>query len=68
MNNLIKVKDHVGLRRDAESGVIVNSSIEDYNKYKKKKESMMSQKTRLDTLEKDVGEIKSLLKELVGKL
>jgi hypothetical protein len=68
MTNLIKVKDYVGLHRDAETGAVVNSCAEDFNKYKKKRDSMLAQQKRLDTVEKDVGEIKSLLKELVSKL
>jgi len=64
---LIKVKDSVGLHRELESGAIVNTSVDDYEKYLKKKEAMLSQKKRLDNLESDVGEIKNMLKELLSK-
>jgi len=68
MSKLIKVKDHSGLHRVEESGAIINASVEDYNKYKKKRESMLSQKKRLDNLENDISEIKSLLGQIASKL
>lgn len=68
MDKLVKVKDSVGLHRDMTCGVIVNTSVDDYNKYIKQKESMSKQKHRLDKVEEDVTEIKSMLKEIMSKL
>lgn len=68
MSKLVKVKDSVGLHRDLGCGAIVNTSVDDYNKYMKQRQSALSQKSRLETLENDVTEIKSMLKELIGKL
>lgn len=64
---LVKVKDSVGLHREINSGAIVNTSVDDYEKYMKRKEAALSQKKRLDKMEQDVSEIKSMLKELVSK-
>lgn len=64
---LIKVKDSVALHREMDSGAIVNTSVDDYNEYVKRKQVVLSQKKKLEQLESDVGEIKSMLKELLAK-
>lgn len=65
MNKLIKVKDSVGLHREMESGAILNTSADDYNKYIKQRESMSAQKQRVDRLESDISEIKYMLNQLL---
>lgn len=65
MKTLIKVKDSIGLHREMESGAILNTSSDDYNKYIKQRESMLSQKQRVDKLESDISEIKSMLNQLL---
>lgn len=68
MDKLIKVKDSLTLHRNMESGAIVNTSADDYNKYIMRKEKMMQEKNRVAKLEKDVEEIKSMLQQLMSKL
>lgn len=65
---LIKVKDSINLHREIDSGAIVNTSTEDYNRYLKQKESAMSQKNRIEKLENDIADIKVLLNAIVDKL
>lgn len=68
MAKLVKVKDSVGLHREIESGAIINTSTDDYEKYEKKKQAILNQRKRLDKMEQDVSEIKLMLKELTSKL
>ena len=65
---LLKVKDTVGLHRDTNSGAIVNSSVDDYNKYKQQRDKLLSQKNRIDKLEEDVADMKSMLKQILDKI
>lgn len=64
---LVKVKDSVGLHRELTSGAIVNTSVSDYEEYVKQKKAALSNKSRIDKLESDISEIKSMLKELINK-
>jgi len=67
MNKLVKVKDAAGLHRDMGCGAILNTSSVDYDKYIKQRESMMSQKRRVDKLESDISEIKNMLQQLLSE-
>lgn len=67
MKKLTKVKDHPHLYRDEDTGAIVNYDTVGYNQRLKKIESQKSQKEELDTLKKDIEEIKSLLKDFLNK-
>jgi SPX domain protein involved in polyphosphate accumulation len=68
MNNddLIRVEGEKHLYRDRETGAIVNTDSSGYNQYVKMKKRRQTQKEELDTLKKDIEEIKSLLKELTN--
>jgi hypothetical protein len=68
MSKLIKVKDAVGLHRDMGCGAILNTSSSDYDKYIVQRQKMLSEKTRISNLEKDVTEIKDMLQQLLSKL
>jgi small-conductance mechanosensitive channel len=65
---LLKVKDTVGLHRDTSSGAIINSSVDDYNKYKQQRDKLLAQKNRVDKLEEDVADMKSMLKQILDKI
>lgn len=67
MKKLTKVKDHPHLYRDEDTGAIINYDTVGYNQRLKKIESQKSQKEELDTLKKDIEEIKSLLKDFLNK-
>ena len=68
MNNddLIRVEGEKHLYRDRETGAIVNTDSSGYNQYVKMRKRRQTQKEELDTLKKDIEEIKSLLKELTN--
>ena len=73
MNEYIKVKDHSNLVRDPRTDQIINTDLSEYNQYmvrrgarKKEKQKTLSVEQDLDRLKAEMGEIKSLLKELVN--
>ena len=73
MTEYIKVKDHSNLVRDPRTDQIINTDQGEYNQYmarrsarKKEKEKNLSVEQDLARLKAEMGEIKSLLKELVN--
>jgi len=63
-----KVEGHPGLVRDLESNAVINNDKTAYQNYIQLREQKLREKERLDKLENEVGEIKSLLQKLVDKL
>jgi hypothetical protein len=63
---MIRVKGHTNLYRDENSGAIVNCDSVAYNQYLNIVNNRESQKKELDMIKQDIGEIKSLLKELLN--
>lgn len=63
-----KVEGHSELVRDMESGAIINNDTTAYQNYIMMREQKLKEKERIEKLENEVGEIKSLLKELINKL
>lgn len=63
-----KVEGHSDLIRDMDNGAIVNNDNTAYQNYIQLKNQKLKEKERLDNLENEVGEIKSLLQKLVDKL
>ena len=64
--DLIRVEGEKHLFRDPETGAILNTDSSGYNQYVKMRKRRQTQKEELDTLKKDIEEIKSLLKELTN--
>jgi hypothetical protein len=72
---LIAVKDEPDYARDPQSGAIINinrSEIENARKAKKFRKQKLAEeanlKVKVDRLENDIGDIKTLLSQLVEKL
>jgi hypothetical protein len=63
-----KVEGHSDLIRDLETNAVINTNKTAYQDYLKMREEKLKEKQRLDKLENEVGEIKSLLQKLVDKL
>jgi len=63
-----KVEGHSELVRDMESGAIINNDTTAYQNYISLRQQKLKEKERIENLENEVGEIKSLLKELINKL
>ena len=59
--SLVKIKDHDGFYKDTSSGAIVNKDNSGYQQYIENRERLLSDKERLDSIESDINDIKSLL-------
>jgi cell division protein FtsB len=66
--NYKKVEGHSDLIRDLENNAVINTDKSAYQNYIQLREQKLKEKQRLDKLENEVSEIKSLLQKLVDKL
>jgi hypothetical protein len=66
--NYKKVEGHSGLVRDLNTNAVINNDRTAYQNYIKLKEEKLKEKDRIDNLENEIKEVKSLLKELINKL
>tara|TARA_Y100000992_G_C21238367_1_gene479385 strand:+ start:1191 stop:1385 length:195 start_codon:yes stop_codon:yes gene_type:complete len=64
---MIRVDGHKHLYRDEKSGAIINTDSHGYSQYKKSKNIKLSQKDEIDSMKKDIEEIKNLLRLIVEK-
>ena len=64
---LIPVEGQDGFFRDSETNAIVNKNHLEYKSYVSNREKLLSDKERIDKLEGEISEIKSLLLHLVDK-
>ena len=64
MSNLYKVKDHPHLVKDMNSKAILNTNYAALLEYKKQKQALED----VETLKKDMSDIKSMLGDILGKL
>jgi len=62
------VRNKPDLKKEFGSGAIINSNKSEIAAARARKKAQAKEKERIETLESDVGEIKALLKELIGKL
>ena len=66
-NNLIPVEGENYLFRDSKSNAIINTNSSDYNSYISRKKFQQNEHDKLNHLESEIGEIKSLLKALAER-
>tara|TARA_R100000008_G_scaffold78181_1_gene59041 strand:+ start:3677 stop:3889 length:213 start_codon:yes stop_codon:yes gene_type:complete len=66
-DNLIPVEGESYLFRDSKSNAIINTNKLDYDSYISRREFQEDEKKRLDNLESEISEIKSLLKALAER-
>ena len=66
-NNLIPVEGENYLFRDSKSNAIINTNSADYNSYISRKKFQQNEHDKLNHLESEIGEIKSLLKALAER-
>jgi tetrahydromethanopterin S-methyltransferase subunit B len=67
MAKYIKIEGEQDLVKDKETGAILNTNMDSLSAYKQKRKKDMEQKNRIDRMENDIGDIKSMLKELINK-
>ena len=63
----VQIKDNHALKRDMFSKAVINTSVSDYQSRLKQIEMRNQKEKEFDELKNDVQEIKTLLKELLGK-
>ena len=64
---MIPVEGHKHLYRDEKSGAIINTDSHGYSQYKKSRNIKLTQKDEIDSMKKDIEEIKNLLRMIVEK-
>ena len=64
---MIRVEGHKNLYRDEKSGAIINTDSHGYSQYKKSKNIKLTQKDEIDSMKKDIEEIKNFLRMIVEK-
>ena len=64
---MIPVEGHKNLYRDEKSGAIINTDSHGYSQYKKSRNIKLNRKEEIDSMKKDIEEIKNLLKLIVEK-
>ncbi len=64
---MIRVEGHKNLYRDENSGAIINTDSHGYSQYKKSRNIKLTQKDEIDSMKKDIEEIKNLLRMIVEK-
>ena len=64
---MIPVEGHKNLYRDEKSGAIINTDSHGYSQYKKSRNIKLNQKEEIDSMKKDIEEIKNLLKLIIEK-
>jgi len=74
LNKKVHIADHADLRREVYSGAVINGDSESYEKYLKIKNSRHQQQerigtmeTRINNMEADIADIKTLLYRLLEK-
>jgi hypothetical protein len=65
--NRMRIKNEPGLERDLQSNGIVNTNVDDYARFLKDKEKRNAEEQRLNTLEAELRDIKTLLLALLNK-
>ena len=64
---MIRVEGHKNLYRDENSGAIINTDSHGYSQYKKSRNMKLTQKEEIDSMKKDIEEIKNLLRLIAEK-
>ena len=64
---MIRVEGHKNLYRDEKSGAIINTDSHGYSQYKKSRNIKLTQKEEIDSMKKDIEEIKNLLRFIAEK-
>ena len=67
MTDYYKVEGNDSLIRDGSSKAIINTNAKEYQNYVDKRNMMAKQKQEIDSLKKDMSEIKEMLATLIGK-
>jgi hypothetical protein len=62
----LKVEGHSNLYRDINSGAVINSNRDEYDRYMKAKANRDNMVNEINTLKQELDEIKQLLKQITN--
>lgn len=65
--NRMRIKNEPGLERDLQTNGIVNTNVDEYTRFLEDKEKRNAEEQRLNTLEAELKDIKTLLLALLNK-
>jgi len=63
----MRIKNEPGLERDLQTNGIVNTNVDEYTRFLEEKEKRNTEEQRLNTLEAELKDIKTLLLALLNK-
>jgi len=66
MNERIPVKNE-NIERDPVNNALIFTDVEQTKKFEKRKAEILQEKLEIDTLKRDVREIKNMLKQILSK-
>jgi tetrahydromethanopterin S-methyltransferase subunit B len=67
MSKYINIENEQDLVKDSDTGAILNTNLDSLSAYKAKRKKDAEMQNRVDKMENDIGDIKSMLKELLNK-
>ena len=67
MNEYVKIKDESDLVKDKNTGAVLNTNLDSLKAYREKRKKDLEMGNKIDQLENDIGDIKSMLIELLNK-
>jgi|TARA_B100000035_G_C20653722_1_gene402150 hypothetical protein len=62
---MISVEGHKNLKRDEETGAIINVDSTEYNRHVANKKNRKTQKEEIDNIKNDISEIKTILMQIL---
>ena len=65
---MIPVEGHKNLFRDEKTGAIINTDTAGYSNYMSDKRRNLDKKAEMDSMKKEIEELKSMLNELASKI
>jgi hypothetical protein len=62
----IRIEDNINLERDLSSKAVINNNVSGYKARLKQKKLAEENQLEIDSLKRDITEIKSMLKQIIG--
>ena len=67
MEKYIKIENEQDLVKDRDTGAVLNTNLDSLSAYKSKRKKDLEMNNKIKKLESDIGDIKTMLKELINK-
>ena len=67
MEKYIKIENEQDLVKDRDTGAVLNTNLDSLSAYKSKRKKDLEMNNKIEKLESDIGDIKTMLKELINK-